>query len=92
MNSPRQDNAHCPWLSACPSILSCCKLSALPHSAVQVSFDSAAADSQVITDRSGGMIAKYYKVDAALVDMSMRGKTVQGDKDNTAAEPGRLVC
>ena len=41
---------------------------------MQVTFDSAAAPSQVVTDRYGGMIAKYYKVDAALVDMSMRGE------------------
>lgn len=57
---------------------------------MQVTFDSAAAPSQVITDRFGGMIAKYYKVDAALVDMSMRGEPASSNQ--AAATAPHPLC
>lgn len=57
----------------------------------KVSIDSAAADSQVVTDRFGGMLAKYYIVDAALLDLSMRGGRVRPNKKLNMAVYGPNV-
>lgn len=58
----------------------------------QVSIDSAAADSQVVTDRFGGMLAKYYIVDAALLDLSMRGELMHLRNVYTNHNSDFVVC
>uniref|UniRef100_A0A1D1ZPZ5 Ysc84 actin-binding domain-containing protein n=1 Tax=Auxenochlorella protothecoides TaxID=3075 RepID=A0A1D1ZPZ5_AUXPR len=56
-------------------------------------FDSSdqASQTAVSQDRHGGMTAKYYQVDAAMVDISVEGGSTYVDKDFNAAVYGQGV-